>query len=1837
LAQGLVQLLARIGKPRDLSRPTRYLTALLVVAAALGIAMLMRGVAGNRQLGVSNVFLAAVVFSSWYCGLGPGLVSVALGVAAFQYLFVPPEDSFKLLSFDDEIRTALFTVISLLVVGLSLSTRLANQELAKSRRELHDFLENGAIGLHWVGPDGQILWANRAELDMLGYSEEEYFGHHIAEFHVSRPIIDDILARLARGETLHDYPAQLRAKSGRILDVLINANVLWEEGHFLHTRTFTRDVTEEMNARRALIEADARLQAEHAEVQRLYEREAAARRDIEHAQKRTAVLQALAAALVEAATPEAIGETLMHEAVVNLEAEVGRFLLVDPENQVLLSVAQAGYDGGPMGDLPIDFDQSRLSLAVKQRRGIFVSSNLEQARLFPQLPASPQEAWATVPVIASDEPVAVMGFGWKGGRQFPPDDIDLMFAFARLAAQALERSRLYSAEMQSRRQAELATDRLTRLQRITMALAETMTQTQVADVILRDGGNVLGATSGLVALFDRASVELVLAARRGYSREAIKRERFGVGEDHPLAEAVRLGRPLFLRCPEETLRFTASGTPFQEGEASWAVVPIIHNEDALGVLQFAWTVPQVFDDSDVELMKTVARQTGQALERARLYQSEQGARREAEQSAFSLARLHASRSALASARTPAEVADVIVREGIAALQAKAGIVRLLTEDGVLLQTLAGLGFGDDFDERWRVVNANDDLPAAEAVRLKQPVYVDSPEAASRFSLLGEMQAGAGIEGMASVPLLVDERCFGSLTLWFSHYRTLDSDDKALIEAFANQGAQALDRARLYAAEQESRRAAEDAALRVSQLQRVTAALAEATTTEDVRHVFNTTGLDTTGAWAGTLYVLSPESQDLVALTTSGYHSMEPDAANLSFERFPQLRRLIDSSSPIFMLGEEALSDEVREMTARNGSRSRAWALLPLRHEQGTAGMIALSFEEQPEFDEAQREMLLTLGRLFGQALERARLYQSEMEARRLAEDAAGQLRLLQAVTSALSTAATRGDIEQVFLSQGVPAAGAWAGSLYLLSEDRSRLEAVASTESGPAQERSRLLEIRSLENVRAVAEGGEPRFIHNRGELTPAGREMSADDGGRSKAWALIPVVRKSAVIGMMVFSFDAEQAFEESHADLLLTLGRQFGEALDRARLYDAERLLRARINAVMSDVPGVVWEMWGAPGSDAQRMDFVSDYVEEMLGYSVEEWLATPNFWLSIMHPEDRERASAAFAEAFAGGGPGVSEFRWVRKDGRIIHVLAHSSVIKDADGNHVGMRGVTLDVTQQVRAEAALRESELRAQAVVETAANGIITLDSAGRIETLNPAAQRMFGYSLEEVQGQPLALLLPATASPDLQGLVTATGGPMTSSAGRRFDGSMFALELAVSEVRSEGIVGYTAIVNDVSERRRAERAIRFLVHASDVLSSSLDYETTLDSLARLSVPELGDYCAVDIIEGDEVRRLALVHEEGEKIELARTLDEKNAAQRNTEEFRTRLRELQPTLLTEIPDDAIESIRDEERRDLMRVLAPRSAIAVPLPGKDANFGMMTFVTAESGRHYDDQDLALATELGRRAGIAIENARLYLEAQRIEKELRRSNEAKDEFLGMVSHELRTPITTIYGGARFLHLRSAQVDEKTRDELIQTIETESEKLYRLIENLLAIARIDIGREIPTEPVLLGAIAERVAAPFRTHSGREVEVRNEAGSIMVSAEPTYIEQVVQNLLSNADKYSPPDAPIEVRVVAGKDDVSVAVRDRGQGVAAEELNLIFDSFYRSARTAGTAPGKGLGLTVCKRLIEAQKGRVWARNRKSGGLEVGFALPQLDHVMEEHSGENNGGGIHIAETEPAHA
>ena len=229
-----------------------------------------------------------------------------------------------------------------------------------------------------------------------------------------------------------------------------------------------------------------------------------------------------------------------------------------------------------------------------------------------------------------------------------------------------------------------------------------------------------------------------------------------------------------------------------------------------------------------------------------------------------------------------------------------------------------------------------------------------------------------------------------------------------------------------------------------------------------------------------------------------------------------------------------------------------------------------------------------------------------------------------------------------------------------------------------------------------------------------------------------------------------------------------------------------------------------------------------------------------------------------------------------------------------------------------------------------------------------------------------------------------------------------------------------------------------------------------------------------------------------------------------------------------------------------------------------------------------------------------------------EQRQREAVRETFIGVLSHELRTPITTIFGGARVLAREDSGLDEVTRREILDDVAEEAERLKRLIEDVVALNRFgeadaDLGRE----PVLLQRIVPHVVASEEVRwPGVAFTVDMAHGLPTVMADPTYLEQVIRNLLANAAKYGGEGTAVDVvvRYETESDEVAVCVRDDGPGIELHEAQRLFDLFYRSPNTATATTGAGIGLFVCARLVRAMGGRVWARPLPAGGAEFGFAL-----------------------------
>lgn len=254
---------------------------------------------------------------------------------------------------------------------------------------------------------------------------------------------------------------------------------------------------------------------------------------------------------------------------------------------------------------------------------------------------------------------------------------------------------------------------------------------------------------------------------------------------------------------------------------------------------------------------------------------------------------------------------------------------------------------------------------------------------------------------------------------------------------------------------------------------------------------------------------------------------------------------------------------------------------------------------------------------------------------------------------------------------------------------------------------------------------------------------------------------------------------------------------------------------------------------------------------------------------------------------------------------------------------------------------------------------------------------------------------------------------------------------------------------------------------------------------------------------------------------------------------------------------------------------------------------------------------------REATAAEDGGATIVVMRDVTDSRRREAVRETFIGVLSHELRTPLTTIFGGAKLLAREGSTLDEETRRGIFRDVLEEAERLQRLVDDVVALNRFGevVGKvvgEVVGEPVLMQRLLPRVV---QSEDGRWPGVafglRIAPGLPTVNADPTYVEQIVRNLLSNAAKYGGLNSTVTIEAEPGDDEVIVRVLDDGPGFALEERERLFDLFYRAARTATIAGGAGIGLFVCARLAAVMGGRIWAAPRDTGGAEFGFALPVL--------------------------
>lgn len=544
---------------------------------------------------------------------------------------------------------------------------------------------------------------------------------------------------------------------------------------------------------------------------------------------------------------------------------------------------------------------------------------------------------------------------------------------------------------------------------------------------------------------------------------------------------------------------------------------------------------------------------------------------------------------------------------------------------------------------------------------------------------------------------------------------------------------------------------------------------------------------------------------------------------------------------------------------------------------------------------------------------------------------------------------------------------------------------------------------------------------------------------------------------------------------------------------------------------------------------------------------------------------------------------------------------------------------ELERRLEAEQELRASRAKFEGILSIAVDAIITVDEKSQILHFNHGAETLFGYTEREMVGAPLSALLPQRfRDAHARHLVDfARGGQVARRMaerraifGQRRDGTEFPAEASISRLELPGGRLFTVVLRDISERLRNEESQRFLVRAGGVLATSLDYESTLRSVAHLAMPHLADCCLLSLDDGaGGVRTVVSVHEDPERTKRLRAFERRRAERNNW-----------PFPVADVMDEGRRIVKrrltdgwerdgasDAALADDLAALGVHAALTLPLMARDRVLGALTLISTAATRQFDEGEVALAEDLAHRAAFAIENARLYQAAQQ-------ASQARDEILGVVSHDLRNPLSAISMCARVL-LESPPNAADDRRELAEAILESTQLMQRLIQDLLDVSTIESGHlKIHPRRESLGPLVDATLTMVREAAderGLLLARDLPAGLPEVHVDAMRLEQVLVNLVANAVKFTERGGSVTVRAEARDDAVRIAVIDTGCGIPPEHLPHIFDRYWHARRQSRTV-GTGLGLAIARGIVEAHGGRITVESALGLGTSFIFTVPTAD-------------------------
>jgi PAS domain S-box-containing protein len=672
--------------------------------------------------------------------------------------------------------------------------------------------------------------------------------------------------------------------------------------------------------------------------------------------------------------------------------------------------------------------------------------------------------------------------------------------------------------------------------------------------------------------------------------------------------------------------------------------------------------------------------------------------------------------------------------------------------------------------------------------------------------------------------------------------------------------------------------------------------------------------------------------------------------------------------------------------------------------------------------------------------------------------------------------------------------------------------------------------------------------------------------------------------------------------------------EPTDTLMLRHLARVVESSDDAIVSKDLNSTIQSWNAAA-------------ERMFGYTAAEAVGRSIRMIipdELQHEEDDVLQKIRAGEA-------LTHFETVRlrKDRTRVPISLTVSPIYDDAGQVIGASTIARDISERKTTETASR----RLAAGVQSSDDAIVTKNLDGIITSWNAAAERMFGYTVEEAIGKSIRMIIPQHLQSEedmvLSRIRAGKSVDHFETVRQRKDGTQLAISLTVSPIRNEAgqVVGASKIARDITERTQLETAAREnaaitqkLGEVGAVVASTLERDTIIqkvtDVATELTQAEFGAffYNVRDQDSGDVYLLYTLA---GASKEAFSNFPHPRA----TELFSPTFRGEGTVRLDDVTKDPRYGKTPPYFGMPPGHLPVRSYLAVPVKGVSGEvIGGLFFGHARPGT-FTVQHERIVEGVAAWASVALENARLYVEA-------REANRMKDEFLAVLSHELRTPLNAIVGYAKLLRGGILSGDKATRG--LETLERNAVWLTQIVEDVLDVSRIVSGKiRLDVQPVELPLIIDNSVAtvqPAAEAKGVRVQSIVDPRVGPVSGDPDRLQQVVWNLLSNAVKFTPKGGRVQVRLQVVNSSVEIVVSDTGIGIRPDFLPYVFERFRQGeAGTTRKTGGLGLGLAIVRHIVEMHGGSVEATSAGEGQgatfsvrLPVMIVHPERPEVRREH-------------------